>query len=182
MTGQDDNVIELLRAQHAEIRRLAGIVADNTGAVRQDAFERLRALLAVHETAEEEIVHPFARRSAAGGEKIVEARLAEEHEAKVTLQELERLGPDAHQFDALFTQFRADVEEHAGREESEEFPRIAEEATPEQLRGMVAAVKAAEAVAPTHPHPGVESPLANAVLGPGAAIADRARDAIRKAR
>jgi hypothetical protein len=46
---------------------------------------------------------------------------------------------------------------------------------------MAATVKVAEAAAPTRPHPGVESAKANLLLGPPAAIMDRARDAIRAA-
>jgi hypothetical protein len=52
---------------------------------------------------------------------------------------------------------------------------------PERLHTMAAAVRVAEAVAPTRPHPGVESATANLLLGPPIAIMDRARDAIRKA-
>jgi len=36
-------------------------------------------------------------------------------------------------------------------------------------------------MAPTHPHPGVESATKNVLLGPAAAIVDRTRDAIRNA-
>lgn len=47
---------------------------------------------------------------------------------------------------------------------------------------MAKAVRAAEAVAPTHPHQGVESPTKNVAVGPVAAVADRVRDAIEKVR
>jgi hypothetical protein len=43
---------------------------------------------------------------------------------------------------------------------------------------MLAAVHAAEAMAPTRPHPGVESAKLNFVVGPFASMLDRARDAI----
>jgi len=46
---------------------------------------------------------------------------------------------------------------------------------------MAAAIKAAEAIAPTHPHPGVETATRNLLVGPIAAVADRTRDIIRKA-
>jgi hypothetical protein len=46
---------------------------------------------------------------------------------------------------------------------------------------MAAAVKAAEAMAPTHPHAGVESAAANLLVGPFAAMMDRTRDVLRKA-
>jgi hypothetical protein len=42
-------------------------------------------------------------------------------------------------------------------------------------------VRAAEAIAPTRPHPGVESPMANLAVGPFVSLLDRVRDAIKAA-
>ena len=46
---------------------------------------------------------------------------------------------------------------------------------------MAAAVRAAEAIAPTRPHPGVESAKLNFIAGPFASMVDRARDALKQA-
>jgi hypothetical protein len=46
---------------------------------------------------------------------------------------------------------------------------------------MAAAVRAAEAIAPTHPHPGTESATKNMLAGPLLAMSDRVRDLIRTA-
>jgi iron-sulfur cluster repair protein YtfE (RIC family) len=177
----NENVVDLLRQQHEEIRKLFSKVEKANGTAREEAFEQLRYLLAVHETAEEEIVHPFARRTIGNGERIIDARLKEEKEAKELLQELEKISTDSAEFEPLFARLRKAVESHAEHEEDVEFPEIVTKSTPEQLRGMVTAVKAAEAIAPTHPHPGIESPAKHATLGPVAAVVDRTRDAIRKA-
>lgn len=177
----NETVVDLLLRQHAEIRELFSMVGKRSGKDREETFERLRHLLAVHETAEEEIVHPFARRTIGNGERIIDARLKEEKEAKELLQELERTGTDTAEFGPLFDRLQKAVEAHAEHEERLEFPEIAEKATDQQLKGMVAAVKAAEAVAPTHPHPGTESVTKHAALGPISAVVDRTRDAIRKA-
>ncbi|SNR36700.1 hemerythrin domain-containing protein [Actinomadura mexicana] len=177
-----ENVVDLLLAQHEEIRHLASTVEKNHGKVRKDAFDRLRRLLAVHETAEEEVVHPFARRATGDGSRVVDARLEEENKAKGVLSDLEKMDPESADFEGTFARFHRDLEAHASHEEEEEFPRIAREATPEQMRGMAKAVRAAEAIAPTHPHQGTESPTKNLALGPMAAVADRVRDAIGKAR
>lgn len=178
---RDDTVVDLLRRQHEEIRDLFAQVEKSKGEARKASFDRLRYLLAVHETAEEEIVHPFARRTIGNGDRIIDARLKEEHEAKELLQQAERLDTGSPEFERLLTRLHKAVESHAEHEERVEFPGIAEKATPQQLKGMVAAVQAAEAVAPTHPHPGTESPLKNLALGPLASVADRTRDAIRSA-
>jgi hypothetical protein len=50
-----------------------------------------------------------------------------------------------------------------------------------RLRAMASTVRVAEKIAPTRPHPGVESATKNLLLGPPAAIVDRVRDAIRGA-
>ncbi|GAA4383237.1 hemerythrin domain-containing protein [Actinomadura verrucosospora] len=175
-----ENVVDLLLAQHEEIRHLATTVEKNHGKVRKDAFDRLRRLLAVHETAEEEVVHPFARRG--DGSRVVDARLEEENKAKGVLSDLEKMDPESADFEETFARFHRDLAAHASHEEKEEFPRIAREATPEQMRGMAKAVRAAEAIAPTHPHQGTESPTKNLAVGPVAAVVDRVRDAIGKAR
>lgn len=48
----------------------------------------------------------------------------------------------------------------------------------DELDKMGRAAKLAEAIAPTRPHAGVESQVANLAAGPFAAMLDRARDAI----
>lgn len=180
-TMPENDVIDLLLRQHQEIRGLFGEVQNKAAEARTAAFDRLRRLLAVHETAEEEIVHPFARRAIDGGEKVIEARLTEENHAKQLLSELEDIGPDGAGFPQKLAELRNAVLDHAEHEETEEFPRVREQATDQQLKGMATAVKAAEAMAPTHPHPGAESPTANVLAGPFAALTDRARDVIRQA-
>jgi hemerythrin superfamily protein len=178
---EKSNVVDFLVGQHAEIRKLLDQVEKRHGKARAEAFDRLRYLLAVHETAEEEIVHPFARRTINNGPRVIDARLKEENKAKHVLQELEEMDVGSDEFEARFDKLRKAVLDHAEHEEHTEFPQIAAKSTPEQLRGMSAAVRAAEAIAPTHPHPGTESPTKNIVFGPFAAVADRTRDAIRKA-
>ncbi|MGH3382113.1 MAG: hemerythrin domain-containing protein [Actinoallomurus sp.] len=179
-TMPETDAVELLIHQHEEIRNLLQEVEDKKGDRRAEAFERLRRLLAVHETAEEEVIHPVARRSLKNGERMIDARLKEENEGKKMLQALEKMGSSSQGFDALFPEFRKMVLEHAEHEEQEEFPELRTRSG-QQLRVMAVAVKAAEATAPTHPHPGVETATMNMLLGPFAAVADRTRDVIRKA-
>ena len=61
--AEDNDVVALLMRQHGDIRNLFDEVEAGSGEERRDAFRRLVRLLAVHETAEEEVVHPFAQRS-----------------------------------------------------------------------------------------------------------------------
>ena len=71
--------------------------------------------------------------------------------------------------------------DHAEREEVEEFSRLQRELDGDDLERMAKAVMAAEAIAPTRPHAGVESAKANFALGPFASMLDRARDVIKQA-
>src|SRR5512146_2393751 len=172
-TAQD--VVTFLEEQHEQIKRLFAQVIAATGSEREQAFLELRRLLAVHETAEEEVVHPRAERELAYGESVVNDRLHEEHEAKESLAELERLDVDSPEFEAKFRTLQVDVLAHAAAEEQEEFAKLGEELDDDQLQRMRNAVRIAEAMAPTRPHPGVESAAANLLAGPFAMMIDRAR-------
>jgi hemerythrin superfamily protein len=179
-TMQED-VVDVLISQHGQVRDLFGEVASSTGDSRRDAFERLVRLLAVHETAEEQVVHPLTRAAVHGGDEIADERLAEEHRAKEMLAELEKLGTDHAEFPEMLEEFRDSVLAHAHHEESYEFRYLRREVDPARLRSLASVLKAAEAVAPTHPHPGVESATANLTVGPIAALVDRTKDLLRDA-
>ncbi|MEU6151465.1 hypothetical protein ABZ816_15850 [Actinosynnema sp. NPDC047251] len=58
-------------------------------------------------------------------------------------------------------------------------PRLRAEYEPEQLRAMAAAVRGGHDRA--HPHPGIESPAANALLGRAVGLFDRTGDLVRSA-
>ncbi|WSB58141.1 hemerythrin domain-containing protein [Streptomyces cellulosae] len=177
----DDDVVSLLMRQHGDIRNLFDEVEATSGEERRDAFRRLVRLLAVHETAEEEVVHPFVRRSVAGGQEIVEDRLKEEREAKEMLAVLDDMDPDGPDFLPKLIELRRDVQMHARAEERYEFIHIRRSTDVTDLAAMAKAIKAAEAMAPTRPHPGIESGAKNMALGPVAALMDRTKDTVRKA-
>ncbi|MGW6247779.1 hemerythrin domain-containing protein [Streptomyces roseolus] len=178
--GDGEDVVALLMRQHGRIHTLFDEVRTAEGEERTDAFRRLVHLLAVQETAEEEIVHPAARSAFDGGTDVVEERLAEEKAAKEKLSALEDMETSDPRFMPTLLSLRDAVLVHARSEERYEFALLRRTTSPARLALMAKAVRAAEATAPTHPHPGVESATANLALGPVAAIADRARDAIRR--
>ncbi|WP_246645838.1 hemerythrin domain-containing protein [Nonomuraea ceibae] len=175
------DVIDLLLAQHALIRDLFDEVEQAAPEQRGEAFTRLVRLLAVHETAEEEIVHPYARRKIDAGDAVVEDRLAEENEAKQLLQQMDQAGVEDPAFMDNLLLLRGSVEAHARAEERYEFYKLRAHTTEAERRTLATGVKAAEAMAPTHPHPGTESATKNMLMGTPIAMMDRARDAIRQA-
>jgi hemerythrin superfamily protein len=180
MIKTSSDVVEFLKQQHHDIKTALGRVSATHGAERSKAFFALRRLMAVHETAEEEIVHPAARRALPNGEALVDARLREENQAKKMLAELEKLDPDSVEFDSHFHELMKDVIAHAEAEEYEELEKLGAGFDKRRLERMRKAAEFAEAVAPTRPHPGVESATANMLIGPFAAMIDRSRDALSR--
>jgi hemerythrin superfamily protein len=177
-----EEVVAFLKAQHNLIEDMfEEVLHASDPKAREKPFIELRQLLAVHETAEEMVVHPRVRREADSGDGIVDARLREEHEAKELLSQIEKLDITSQEFIDEVTKLRDAVLDHARHEEDEEFPVLQREVDDNDLKRMGSAVRAAEAIAPTRPHPGVESAKLNFAVGPFASMLDRARDLIQQA-
>jgi hemerythrin superfamily protein len=179
--GPEEDVVDLLLAQHAQAEQLFLLVIGSTGQTRRDAFDDLVKLLAAHETAEEEVLHPLARTlPGGGGDAMVDERLDEERQAKETLKTLVRGGVDADGFDTGIILLRDAVLAHARHEERYEFPLLRQHVPADRLRTLAAAVRTAEATAPTRPHPSAQTAKGNLAAGPALAVIDRVRDAVRK--
>lgn len=169
----------LLRERHTEVKGMFDELLQSNGNQRQELFDCLRATLAVHETAEEIVIHPRVRSFGAEAAKAVDARLAEEKEAKRVLADLERMGADDPTFLAHVGALREAAVAHAEAEEREIFPRIEERCSLDEQRSMGERIRRAERLAPTHPHPhGPSGGVGNMLVGPFAAMVDKVRDAI----
>jgi hemerythrin superfamily protein len=182
-TGPGSNdVVAAVLEDHDEIKTMMNDVAVSApGDDRRERFEALVAKLAVHETAEEEVVHPLTRRTGDGADAIVDERLQEESKGKRALAELEKMGTDAADFEQQFAKVREEVLAHAEHEQQTELPRL-EEMDADQLARAASLFRTAQKMAPTHAHAHApESASGNLLMGPFVAVADRARDAIRKA-
>jgi hemerythrin superfamily protein len=177
-----EEVVAFLKAQHDLIEDMFDeVLHASDPQAREKPFVALRQLLAVHETAEEMVVHPRVRREVNNGDAIVDARLEEEHDAKELLSSIESLEVTSQEFIDQLAKLREAVLDHADHEETEEFPKLQRELDSDDLKRMGTAVRAAEAIAPTRPHPGVESAKLNLAVGPFASMLDRARDLIQQA-
>jgi hemerythrin superfamily protein len=174
---QKQDVVDLLLRQHAEIKALLAEVKAERGEQKQPPFQRLVRLLAVHESAEEQVVHPVARRRV--GDDVVDARLREEDDAKTLLAELYDMGVTGSAFDTRFAALEAAVLHHAEQEEQVEFPALRRQVDPAKLRRMAGVLRAAEAVAPSRPHPQAGThPVTNLLAGPPVALFDKVREAV----
>jgi hypothetical protein len=95
--------------------------------------------------------------------------------------EMDKAGAGDPRFTANLAALRAAVTAHARSEERYEFTQLRAQTSEAERRAMAVGVRAAEAMAPTHPHPGVESATKNLLVGTPVAMMDRARDVIRQA-
>ena len=176
------DLVSQLLAQHDLVRKAIDDVAKTTTpATRQNAFDTLRELLSRHETAEEMIVRPLTR-GINGGGPVASARMDEENESKDVLAELEKLDIASVEFARTFETFAKSVLEHAQAEEVYEFPLLRSMLDTKELERAEQAFLMAEKTAPTHPHPSARSTTMNYLTGPFAALTDRARDAVSRAR
>ena len=174
-TAQDD-VIDLLVAQHEAIRSMLRQLQEE--AVDAGAMVALRRLLSAHETVEEEVVHPRFRRIAEGGPDAAEWRMQEETILKQLQSELEAGGRESPDFGARLVELADGLARHFAAEETEEFSALRRHLAPEQLARMATEARIAMSVAPTRPHPGLDTALANIVATPVIATLDRVQDVV----
>lgn len=175
----EGDVIGILLEQHAQVRDLFAEIQKAPADERQEPFDRLRALLAVHETAEEIVLRPQAKDSA--WKDVATERNQEEDEANKVLAGLEDMDTASEAFLEKLKEFEESVDEHAEAEENEEFPRVLEALDVEERRKLGSRLEAVEKMGPTHPHPAAAgSTTAQAMTGPFAAMVDRVRDALSR--
>jgi hemerythrin superfamily protein len=172
-------IVSLIQEDHAALRRELDALEQATDAERPRRFADLTEHLVRHEVAEELVVYPALRRLP-GGDRVADARIAEQAEAEQRLAELDRFRSDTAEFHTTFTQLRGSVLDHAALEESDVIPLLSSALSEEEAGEMGRRYVSARSSAPTHPHPSApDTPPANTVAGPIVALFDRIRDAAR---
>ncbi len=180
------DAIALLRQDHREVERLfkqfekAGPRAHKT---RRNLADKVIKELSVHAVIEEQVFYPAVREAVGDVEDTVLESLEEHHIVKWTLSELEGMDPEAERFVPKMTVLMESVRHHVGEEEEELFPKVREALGRKQLAELGEAMEQAKKTAPTRPHPRApDTPPGNLVAGVGAAVVDKARDAVKKSR
>ncbi len=182
MNAAAPDVVDVLLGHHQQIKLLFGQLDQSTGEHKQQLFTDLVALLAVHESLEQLLVHPLAAEQVPEGDKIVDARLAEELDAKQTLGRLYELGIGEPTFDQELLSLRDAVTAHAAAEEAQEFAQLREVTNPQQLQRMAAFAQTAAMLLPTSPNGDSQSGAsAIALVGPPLTVFDQARQALQAA-
>jgi hemerythrin superfamily protein/carbon monoxide dehydrogenase subunit G len=138
------DVVDVLIAQHQHVREMFARVQSAAGDTKKRHFDSLAELLRVHETSEQQVVHPVTRESTPDGQQVAGARIDEELQADRAIAELEALGVDDPQFDVKLEALHRAVLAHAAHEEQEEFPRL-RMLTVERRQAMADELRAAQA-------------------------------------
>ncbi|NUP53895.1 MAG: cyclase/dehydrase [Catenulispora sp.] len=140
----DDDVVDVLLAQHAQIKDLMTRTSAAEGEDKQRLFTELTTQLKLHEKGEQRVVHPVTRTRVEDGARTADLRLGEEARADQLIAEMADMAPDSGEFDASLAKLRKDVLAHAEHEERTEFPKLRRELSTARLRTMAEELVAAQ--------------------------------------
>jgi hemerythrin superfamily protein len=176
------DILNLLKNDHQTAESLLGRFEGVPTDGRDDYLCEVVYTLVGHEVAEETVVYPTIRAEGKEGGEVADARLAEQAEAEQLLADMESMETASGAFTAKFKKLRDSVLAHAAAEESTAFPLLERATTVDERKELGTRYEKAKDRAPTHPHPHApDTPPGNKLLGPVAAIFDRARDAVHSA-
>jgi hemerythrin superfamily protein len=150
-----DDVTSVIAPQHEHITTLLEAVRRQTGHRRAAAFHTLRLTLALHETAEEQAIHPQALRQLGAHDRAASDRIAEEQTAGQTIGSLELVDVDSDQFNVTFGHLATSVTDHAEAEESDEWPALQKITDPPVINAMVEQMQAVTQLAADPSAPGI---------------------------
>ena len=174
LAAADGAVLSILCAQHAEIRDLLAQVTETSGVARQQSFDVLRELLAVHESAEELVLRPAVRTLVTEG--VAPARDGEQRQIADLLARLEKLDVDSAAFTTEFDRFTETVVAHLELEEAEEFPAVEHGLSADDQLTLGRRIARLIELAPTRPHSTIvaDAPVAQRTVGPFVVLRERA--------
>ncbi len=109
METKENDVIEVVLAQHKDVARRLSAVLNKSGSDRTEEFESLATFLPVHEAAEQAVIYPAVRTLGDEGTRIAEARIQEEGAASDVIAKLEGLDTGSAEFETMLTEFSAKV-------------------------------------------------------------------------
>jgi hemerythrin superfamily protein/ElaB/YqjD/DUF883 family membrane-anchored ribosome-binding protein len=131
--GQD--AIALLEEDHATLRRLLRRGSSAAVAKRADVLKELKQTLQSHERMEEEVFYPALKENAATSRLVMDNTM--EHQVvDEILGEIEQTDPSDPLWTDRFAAVRANLEHHAGEEETDLFPVVRQAFTRGELRQL----------------------------------------------
>lgn len=175
------DIVQLIIQDHRDFERAFAELErhSHTAEYRKQLVDHVIADLVRHSVAEEQFLYPTAKDNVEDGEKLVTAELKEHADAERLMKDLEGLNPGDPKFEQLLSRLIADVRHHIDEEERELLPKVKAACSPDDLDRLGRTFEAAKQAAPTRPHPAApDEPPANLILGPGAGLIDKVRDAL----
>lgn len=172
------DVVDILTADHNEmvdlLSRIEGTAGDD---IRRDMADTVTAEVMRHAVAEEMVVYPMVEKHLPGGDQDVKHDKEEHDEIVAVMKKLEDVAASEPAFLDLTRQLESLLRHHAHDEEAEQFPKLRQHLSAQELVEMGQKVEMAKKVAPTRPHPQApHSELFHKTLGPGVGMVDRIRD------
>lgn len=157
MSSPSQDVTAVIAPQHEHVKVLLNSVRQETGQRRAEVFHTLRLTLALHETAEEQAIHPQAQRQLDPYDRPATDRIAEEQTAGQTIGELEMLNVDSDQFNYTFEDLASSVVDHATAEENDEWPALRQISDVTIINAMVEQMQAVPRLAEDPAAPGIDA-------------------------
>lgn len=152
-----NDVIAAIAPQHEHVKGLLEAVRQQAGHRRAAAFHTLRLTLALHETAEQQAIHPLALHQLGAHERAASDRIAEEQTAGQTIGALEMVNVDSDQFNATFGRLATAVTDHAAAEEADEWPALRQITDPPVIKAMVEQMQAVSRLTSDPSAPGIQA-------------------------
>lgn len=173
------DAIELLTEDHRTVETLfEKIEATEAPAEKHELVQEAIKELVIHSSIEERVLYPVIREALPDGDGLIDEHIGDHAEVEKLLDELDKADPTADGYDQLVDEVIADVREHVEEEENETFPKLHDALSAERLQQIGHDLEEAKSTAPTRPHPMAPGGAAKKVADPGAAVVDRARDAL----
>lgn len=187
--GQENtDVLTVLTRQHdavtSLVKQLDTIPGRSKGGTPAQASEResivdmISAMLAAHETAEEEHLWPRVREVLPDGDELADTGTQQEQKATETLLGLQRGDPQSKEYDDLVEELMSGLHRHVAFEDRV-FLRLRDALDEDERARIGERILAAQRAAPTRPHPRAPRKPGRAVEAAATAAAplDEARDA-----
>jgi hemerythrin superfamily protein len=178
MAIQNGDVVDVLMDDHRQVEEWfqeydrATTVDDKQRLANNIVIELVR-----HGEVEEQFVYPRMRQVIPDGDRMIDMAVSQHSHSEEIMNRLDGKNPGDGDFDALVHELAGVIREHIGEEERISFPQFRKSLSSDEAKKLADTVRKAKKVAPTRPHPAApDQPPFNVLLGPGAAVVDRARD------
>jgi hemerythrin superfamily protein len=150
MTNNEHDLIDILTHDHHDLEDLLGeLTAARELGERRRILDDVTIELVWHAVIEETHLYPAVRRHLPDGDRIADKWTSDNAAVERLLEELQRSATADRLFDALTRRLIDEVYEHIREEQHALLPRLAEHASPEDLRRLGEQVESVINSAPT---------------------------------